>query len=104
MKRARKLNQTTCLVELFTLEDKVQIMSKKGKLRNHKSKRIFINDDMSKEERIIEGKLREKAKSERALGKTVKQGFHKLIIDGQVWKWAKAEDKLIRVDAQDPKK
>ncbi|KAK9722634.1 hypothetical protein QE152_g19581 [Popillia japonica] len=57
-----------------------------------REQKIYINDDMTKEERGIQEKIRRKAKEERMKGKTVKIGFQKLIVEGERWRWNKEEE------------
>ena len=70
------------LVKLLRMEDKKSIMKKKMKLRAL-NEFIYINDDLTKDEREDQRKVREIAKKERAKGKTVKIGFKKLNINGK---------------------
>ncbi|KAK9679278.1 hypothetical protein QE152_g40149 [Popillia japonica] len=62
-------------------------MQNKAKLREYREGRIYINDDMTKEEREIQGRIRRKAKEERTKGKKVKIRFQKLIVEGEQWSW-----------------
>lgn len=62
-------------------------MKTKNKLSKLQNLKVFINEDMSKEERVIQGKIRKKAKEENASGKNVKLGFQKLIINNEKWTW-----------------
>lgn len=81
LKTSRK-NAKIVLAKLIREEDKRKIMQrKKEKLEGSN---IFINDDLTKEERGIQKSLREKAKSQRAAGHVVKLGHGKICIDG-IW-------------------
>jgi hypothetical protein len=86
IKEVRKMGIKTCLMELANSDDKAKVMKNKNKLRSNKEQ-IFINDDMSKKERIIQGKIRRRAQEEKRKGHSVKIGFLKLIINDEVWKW-----------------
>ncbi|KAJ8956684.1 hypothetical protein NQ318_014039 [Aromia moschata] len=90
---ARKIGEKTCLVELISKDDKNTVMQNKSKLKNMQDK-VYINDDLSKKEREIQTRLRKIAKEERDKGNSVKVGFQKLIIDQQVWKWNRENEKL----------
>ena len=93
------------LVELNSTEDKGKIMKNKSKLRDVTEAKIFINDDMSKPERDIQAKIRTKANEERAKGKTVKIGFQKMIVDGEVWKWNSVDNAMEKYNkTENPKK
>lgn len=60
-------------------------MSKKKNLKTG----IWIEDDLTKEEREIQKQLREKAKEERTKGKKVKvgKGYMKIFIEDYVYIW-----------------
>lgn len=55
-------------------------MKRKAKLGES---RIFIDDDLTREEREIQRKLRERAKLERGKGKRFKIGPQKISIEGE---------------------
>lgn len=94
IKSAHRLGRKTCLLELYSQENKIEVMQNKTKLRNRQGDKIFINDDLTREERDIGKKIRQKAKEEKINGKKVKMGFMKLIVDGQIWKWNRQENML----------
>ncbi|KAK9728892.1 hypothetical protein QE152_g17028 [Popillia japonica] len=48
--------------------------------------KVFINDDLIREEREIQRRIRCMAKEEKGKEKTVKIGCFKLVVDGQTWK------------------
>lgn len=91
---AHKLGTKTCLVELCSQENKVEVMKNKSKLKHRQGEKIFINDDLTKEERHIGKIIRQKAKEERSNGKSVKIGFQKLVVNGQIWKWNRQKNIL----------
>lgn len=72
-------------VELKSLRDKIEIMRNKSKLKDSD---IYIDDDMTKQEREIQAKLRRIAKEERDKGNTVKVGYQKLLINEQWVNWS----------------
>ena len=47
---------------------------------------------MTKEERIIQKKLRRIAQLERNKGKRIKVGYQKIIIEGETWRWNKEKN------------
>jgi hypothetical protein len=58
---------------------KEKVMKQKGKLREKKeTKKIFIGNDLTKQERKMQKKLRTIAKEERREGKEVKVGYRKM--------------------------
>lgn len=91
IKTVKQLGPKTCLIELKNTDDKIKIMQNKAKLREYREGRIYINDDMTKEEREIQGRIRRKAKEERTKGKKVKIRFQKLIVEGEQWSWNREE-------------
>lgn len=86
IKAAQKIGTKTCLIELNNQCEKFKIMVNKNKLRNYIAERVFINEDMTKVESIIQGKPRKNGKEE---GKKVKLDYQKLSIDGQKCTWCK---------------
>lgn len=96
VRNARRINDHICLVELNNATDKEKVMKSKSKLKEMRDSKIFINDDMSKLEREIQAKVRNKAKEERSNGNRVKIGFQKVIVNDQVWKWNKEKEEWIK--------
>ncbi|KAK9674938.1 hypothetical protein QE152_g40755 [Popillia japonica] len=95
VKTARRLGKRTCMVELGSEDEKLVVMQNKSKLRNRPGNKVFIEDDLTREERII----RQRAKEEKNKGKQVKIGLLKLVVDGQIWKWNSRETILQKVDS-----
>ncbi|XP_050499267.1 uncharacterized protein LOC126879936 [Diabrotica virgifera virgifera] len=100
---ARKIGENTVIVELNSVKNKIEVMKNKSKLKTKKDERIYINDDMSKEERIIQKEIRSKAMVERHNGKNVKIGYQKLIINGEIWTWNNNQQQLIKEKNIQPK-
>ncbi|XP_072377803.1 uncharacterized protein [Diabrotica undecimpunctata] len=100
---ARKIGENTTLVELNSVKNKIEVMKNKNKLKNKTDERIYINDDMSKEEIIIQKEIRSKATAERYNGKNVKIGFQKLIIDGEICTWNNSQRQLVKDKNVKPK-
>ncbi|KAI4465408.1 atp synthase mitochondrial f1 complex assembly factor 2/atp12 protein mitochondrial precursor [Holotrichia oblita] len=63
----------------------MEVMKNKSKLRNKLDNKVFINDDLTREERDIQRIIRQKAKEEKSKGKQVKIGYAKLVIEGYVY-------------------
>lgn len=66
-------------------------MKEKSKLRG---RNIFIDHDMTKEEREVQRKMRESAKRKREEGKKVKIGYRKITVEGKVYIWNEEEEEL----------
>lgn len=94
IKTAKKIGKETCLVEFNSIIGKDKVMKNKSKLRLRIGERVYINDDMTKTEREIQGKIRKQAKEEKERGNNVKIGFMKLIVNNEVWKWDKYKSSL----------
>lgn len=80
-------NKKRMLVKLFEREEKVKIMKNKSKLAggNRNGPGIYINDDLTQKEMKTQIMIRKEAITLRRLGKMVKIGYGKLIINGEVW-------------------
>ncbi|KAJ3638557.1 hypothetical protein MTP99_001910 [Tenebrio molitor] len=55
------------------------------------------NDDLIKEERETQKKLRELAREERDRGKRVKIGYRKIQINGDWFRWDERQEKLKKI-------
>lgn len=73
------------LIQLRSLDDKKILMKEKRKLKDMR-KHVFINDDLTKEEREKQKEIRIWAKEQRTKGKQVREGFLKAKIVGEEWK------------------
>lgn len=104
IKAVKYLGPKTCLIELKNTDDKIKIMKNKSKLREYKEQNIYINDDMTKEEREIQEKIRRKAKEERTKGKTVKIGYQKLLVQGEQWRWNREKGNWNKAETELEKK
>lgn len=87
VKAVHKLAERACLVELENGVEKQDVMQNKFKLKKLREQRIFIDNDLTRNERVMRKQIRALAEEERKSGKLVKIKFSKLIVDGQVWKW-----------------
>lgn len=94
VKAAHKLGERTCLVELQNRQDKENIMKNKHKLRYLEGNKVFLGNDLTVEERMMQQQIRIRAREERKGGKTVRVGFSRLIINGEEWKWNRNTNKL----------
>lgn len=94
IKKVQKLGEKTHLVEFTKTNDKEKVMRNKHKLKNNKSQRIFINEDMTKKELEKGKQLRKRAQEEKNKGNSVKLGYNKIIINGNEWKWNSDKEKL----------
>jgi CRISPR/Cas system CSM-associated protein Csm4 (group 5 of RAMP superfamily) len=55
---------------------------------------MYIDDDLTNEERKTKKKLREVAREQRNTGKVVKIGYRKVQINGEWFIWDEREEKL----------
>jgi predicted RNase H-like nuclease (RuvC/YqgF family) len=94
VKTVQKIGEKTCLIELEKEEDKENIMKNKYKLKYKENDKIYINNDETKKERERGRQIRKMAKEEKNKGKEVKTGYNKVTIEGKVWKWNRALEKL----------
>ncbi|KAF5301342.1 hypothetical protein FQA39_LY10740 [Lamprigera yunnana] len=96
-KREDKLDKILIMYQQLTLQEKTEIMKNKVKLARHKDDKVYINNDMTRQERDIEKQIRKRAEEKRKQGKKVNGGYQKLYIDKQVWKWNKEKSDLEEV-------
>lgn len=85
--RAFKIKSTkleTVVAEVESWEKKQEIMNRKVRLGE---KKIYIDNDLTIEERRVQEEIRKVAKTEREAGKRVKVGYKKIIINGKKYEW-----------------
>ncbi|KAK9686975.1 hypothetical protein QE152_g36799 [Popillia japonica] len=93
--RVTKLGERTYLMQMESAADKSKVMQNKSKLKGREGDKVFINDDLSKQDRDIQKIIRTRAQQERKDGKRIKIGFRKLYLRDEEWKWDKNEQRLI---------
>jgi hypothetical protein len=71
------------LAKIESWDQKNNITLNKSKLKERKGETIYINDGLTKEERITQKKLREADREERDRGKRLKIGYRKIQIKGE---------------------
>ncbi|XP_017889191.1 golgin subfamily A member 6-like protein 22 [Ceratina calcarata] len=81
------------IVEMENWEAKQEVMKKKGKLRG---KRIYIDHDMTQEERRVQKLLREKAREEINEGREAKVGYRKIKILNKWYRWNEEKGEIER--------
>ena len=79
-----KTGESIVRAKLVSLQDKLEIMKSKCNLRNY-SRRIFIDDDLLKEDRRIQREIQAKVQEQRRNGHYSKAGFRKIYMGGE-WK------------------
>lgn len=94
VKNAKKIGNQTCLVELNNVDEKNEILQNKHKLKNNQLDRIYVNEDLTRDEMEKRKQLRNRAKEEANKGKSVKIGYNKIIVDGKEWRWNNKERKI----------
>ena len=94
IKEAREIGTKICKAELDSAYEKEMVMKNKNKLKQLQD-RIYINNEMTKEEREAQKKIKQIAEEERKKGKNTKIGFQKVTIDGTEWKWNREQEELI---------
>lgn len=87
VRKARKVGErgqeSVTVVEIGEWEKKKEIMEKKKNL----SKGVYIDDDLTREEREVQKKLRDRAREEKGRGKRVRVGYRKIRIEDKWYRW-----------------
>jgi len=86
-----KVNGKVIVVNLNSSEDKKEIMKGKSKL---KSGNIFIDNDLTWEERKTQERINKRVKEQRGKGKEVRSGLARVRIEGKWRRWEEIEEKL----------
>lgn len=92
------------IAEVDSWEAKEKIMKNKSKLRGTN---CYIDNDLTKTEEHIQRELRNRAKTEREKGNTVRVGYQKIRINELWWKWNPTVNMLEKIgnkqEEPDPK-
>lgn len=91
-----KQNKNMYLVEWESFEDKLMVLKKKYKLKS-KSQQIFIESDLTPEERKIQWEVRMVANEAKKQSQNVKIGYQKIFIDGEEYRWSEKEKGVVQV-------
>ena len=84
-------NKNTIIVATMkSMEEKIRIMKEKRKLE----KGIYIDDDLTREEREIQQRIRRIDRVRREEGECVKIGYKKLKIENRWYRWNENEERL----------
>lgn len=79
------------IAKVQSWKQKADVMSNK---RNLKGKKIYIDNDLTVKEMIIQKKIREVANEEVKMGSKVRIGYQKVIINNKLYEWNAKADKL----------
>ncbi|XP_050499989.1 craniofacial development protein 2-like isoform X3 [Diabrotica virgifera virgifera] len=101
--KIKEIKEKTYLIKVENFAQKLEIMKNKAKLTRGKYNQVYINNDLTQNERKIQQKLKEIAKQKIEERKTVKIGYQKLIINGQKWTWNTKSSELERDNANTKK-
>ncbi|XP_071579271.1 uncharacterized protein [Temnothorax nylanderi] len=82
------------IIELEDWEIKEKIMKEKKKLKDKSVGRIYIDHNMTKTEREVQRKIRERARIKKEDGKIVKVGYKKMNIGGKQYVWSEEAGEL----------
>lgn len=80
------------VVEMETWDMKQRVMKNKNKL---KGSHMYIENDLTVEERKIQAQIRAIAKREKEKGKKVKVGYKKITINGEEYDWNQKENGVV---------
>lgn len=92
---ADKWGRGMVLVEMEGLEKKRELMRAKRRL---KGERVWIEDDLTKEERRVRWLVEREAEAERAKGKRVQVGYMRLWVDGKLRRWDEIRENWMEME------
>jgi len=81
------------IIRMDSWERKEEIMRRKKKLGKRK---IYIDNDLTQEERQVQRRLREIARGERANRRTARVGYRRIAIEDQMNIWSEEENKIVK--------
>lgn len=82
-----KINTRMLIAKVESFDKKIEILANKHKLKQGTCRGVYINSDLTKQERAIQKKIRERADKEKREGRRVKVGYQRLTMDGKRWNW-----------------
>jgi hypothetical protein len=94
VKEAFKVNKDKMKLAKIESWEQKNIMLNKSKWKERKGERMYIDHDLTNEERKTQDKLKEVAREERDRGKRMKIGYRKIQINGEWFIWDEREEKL----------
>lgn len=83
-------NSTTTVAKVQSWEGKREVMKLKNRLGDRK---VYIDNDLTWEEREVQKSLRERARVERERGRRVKIGYRKICIEDKWINWENLEER-----------
>lgn len=89
---ACKIGERKYVIEMNDWNEKLQILKEKRRL---KGRSIYLESELTRDERIIQKKIRDVARRERGKGATVRVKYQRAEINGQVMIWDRGEQKLV---------
>lgn len=96
----RRGERQVVVAEIASFEEKIVIMKNKAKLGKTK---IFIDNDLTKEEQLIQANIRSVAKKERENGKRTQVGYRKLKINDTQFEWTEEDGGRLKLkNEEDP--
>lgn len=94
VKKAYKIGQNKYIIKMNNWSDKIKILKEKNKM---KGRDIFIDSDLTRQERNVQKILRDVAREEKNRGAIVKVRYQKIEINGKMWKWSHKEERLLEM-------
>ncbi|KAK9753817.1 hypothetical protein QE152_g1773 [Popillia japonica] len=95
MKKAYAIGERACILEMDNFADKKCILENKKKLNNIVGPRVYIDNDLTPNERKIQKVIKIKANEEKTNGNKVKIGYRKLFINDKRFIWCDERNMLI---------
>lgn len=89
-----KIGEEMWVAQMNSFENKIEVMKNKKKLRGYKKAKVYVDSDLTVNERETQKKIIDIAKMERQKGRKVRIGYNRINIDGVDWIWNKRENGL----------
>lgn len=97
IKTVQKIGQDKLIIEMDNWDEKMQVLKNKKKLVKDKEHKIYLDSDLTYNERKIQKKIRDYARIEKSNGANVKIRYQKLQINNTTLKWCHKEQTLLEV-------
>ena len=86
------------VASLQNFEDKMEVMKKKSELKGSK---IYIENDLTKNEQKIQAEILKIARDRKENGQKVRVGYRKIVVDGEEYRWDTKENGVVLIQRDD---
>lgn len=102
VKKVVRINDRVSKIEVEDFHQKLQILKSKHHLRTFGNGKIYIDSELTTNERKVQSEIREIYENEKKKGNSVKMGYQKVIINGVKYTWDKKKKGVVKSTNAEP--